>query len=94
LYLDNKLKSYNNIVTNIIHIGKSKWIILHSEVLKQLRLSLKSAVSISLDGNNIVIKAQPRQGWAEAAKRAHENGDDELLIPDVFEDEKFEDWTW
>lgn len=28
------------------------------------------------------------------AKRAHENGDDELLIPDVFEDEKFEDWTW
>ncbi|EDG5295803.1 AbrB/MazE/SpoVT family DNA-binding domain-containing protein, partial [Salmonella enterica subsp. enterica serovar Bovismorbificans] len=27
-------------------------------------------------------------------KRAHENGDDELLIPDVFEDEKFEDWTW
>ena len=65
-----------------------------SEILKQLRLSLKSAVSVSLDGNNIVIKAQPRQGWAEAAKRAHENGDDELLIPDVFEDEKFEDWTW
>ena len=39
-------------------------IVLPSEVLKQLRLSLKSAVSISLDGNNIVIKAQPRQGWA------------------------------
>ena len=34
-----------------------------------------------------MIKAQPRQGWAEAAKRAHENGDDKLLIPDVFEDE-------
>ena len=81
-------------VTNIIQIGNSKGIILPSETLKQLRLSLKSAVSISLDGNNIVIKAQPRQGWAEAAKRAHENGDDELLIPDVFEDEKFEDWTW
>ena len=81
-------------VTNIIQIGNSKGIILPSEILKQLRLSLKSAVSISLDGNNIVIKAQPRQGWAEAAKRAHENGDDELLIPDVFEDEKFEDWTW
>ena len=60
-------------VTNIIQIGNSKGIILPSEILKQLRLSLKSAVSISLDGNNIVIKAQPRQGWAEAAKRAHEN---------------------
>jgi len=57
-------------VTNIIQIGNSKGIILPSEILKQLRLSLKSAVSISLDGNNIVIKAH------------------------VFEDEKFEDWTW
>ena len=81
-------------VTNIIQIGNSKGIILPSEVLKQLRLSLKSAVSISLDGNNFVIKAQPRQGLAEAAKRAHENFYYELLIPDVFEDEKFEDWTW
>ena len=34
-------------VTNIIQIGNSKGIILPSEVLKQLRLSLKSAVSIS-----------------------------------------------
>ena len=56
-------------VTNIIQIGNSKGIILPSEILKQLRLSLKSTVSVSLDGNNIVIKAQPRQGWAEAAKR-------------------------
>ena len=34
-------------VTNIIQIGNSKGIILPSEVLKQLRLSLKSAVRIS-----------------------------------------------
>ena len=36
------------------------------------------------------------QTIAEVLKKieAHENGDDELLIPDVFEDEKFEDWTW
>lgn len=81
-------------VTNIIQIGNSKGVILPSELLKRLSLSLKSAVNISIDGDSIVIKAQPRQGWAEAAKCAHENGDDELLIPDVFEDEKFEDWTW
>ena len=42
-------------VTNIIQIGNSKGIILPSEILKQLRLSLKSTVSVSLDGNNIVI---------------------------------------
>ena len=81
-------------VTNIIQNGNIKGIILPSEILKQLRMSLKSAMSIALDENNIVIKAQQRQGWAEADKRAHENGDDELLIPDVFEDEKVEDWTW
>lgn len=41
-----------------------------------------------------MIKAQPRQGWEEDAKRLHAEGGDELLIPDVFEDETFEDWTW
>ena len=51
-------------VTNIIQIGNSKGIILPSEILKQLRLSLKSTVSVSLDGNNIVIKAQPQIGRA------------------------------
>lgn len=81
-------------ITNIIQIGNSKGVILSSDLLRRLGLSLKSAVNISVEGDSIVIKAQPRQGWAEAAKRAHENGDDKLLIPDVFEDEKFEDWTW
>jgi len=80
--------------TNIIQIGNSKGIILPVEILKQLKLSLKSAVSISLEDNNIVIKAQPRQGWEEDAKRLHAEGNDNLFTPDVFEDEKFEDWTW
>ena len=40
-------------VTNIIQIGNSKGIILPSEILKQLRLSLKSAVSISLDDKKV-----------------------------------------
>ena len=42
---------------------------------------------------------QPRKGWAEAFKEMHEAGEDKLLIPDGFEDEKFltdpeEDWNW
>ena len=81
-------------VTNIIQIGNSKGVILPSDLLKRLSLSLKSAVSVSLDGSSIVIKAQPRQGWVEDAKRLHAEGGDELLIPDVFNDENFEDWTW
>lgn len=32
---------------------------------------------------------EPRKGWGEAFQRMHENGDDLLLIDDVFEDENF-----
>ena len=37
-------------------------------------------------------EAYPRTGWAEAAKQAHLNGEDKLLIDDVFIDEKMEEW--
>ncbi len=36
----------------------------------------------------------PSQGWEEDAMRLHAEGNDKLFTPDVFEDEKFEDWTW
>lgn len=32
-------------------------------------------------------KRKPREGWDQAFKEMHENGDDELLIDDVFLDE-------
>ena len=36
-----------------------------------------------------------RKGWAAAAaKKAHANGEDKLLVADVFEDETTEDWQW
>ncbi len=35
---------------------------------------------------------KPREGWAEAFQQMHENGDDTLLIDDVFDDETFEEW--
>lgn len=80
--------------TNIIQIGNSKGIILPSALLRKLRLTLKSAVTITLDDDTIVIKKQPRQGWAEAAQQAHKNGDDQLVIPDVFPGENTEEWQW
>ncbi len=36
---------------------------------------------------------EPRKGWEKAFKQMHENGDDELLMDDVFEDENFEEWN-
>jgi hypothetical protein len=34
---------------------------------------------------------QKRKGWAQAVQEMTKNGDDELIIPDVFEDEELED---
>jgi hypothetical protein len=34
----------------------------------------------------------PRKGWAGAAAKMAASGDDGLLIPDVLEDENFEEW--
>lgn len=80
--------------TNIISIGNSKGVILPSSILKELKLSLKSSVQILVENDTIVIKAAPRQGWEEAAMEMRTNGDDKLLMPDVFENENLEEWTW
>lgn len=34
-----------------------------------------------------------RKGWGEAFQQMHENGDDLLLIDDVFDDENFAEWS-
>ena len=36
----------------------------------------------------------PRDGWAAAAKQAHADGEDKLMIDEVFSDETMEDWQW
>jgi antitoxin MazE len=36
---------------------------------------------------------EPRKGWDKAFQKMHENGDDLLLIYDVFDDEYFAGWS-
>jgi len=48
-------------------------------------------LELSVENNVIILKPvhkKPREGWAEAAKRCHELGDDKLLIHDVWEDDE------
>jgi len=40
----------------------------------------------------IKSKTKPRKNWEQAFKQMHENGDDQLLIDDVFSDESLEEW--
>ena len=54
-------------------------------------VKLKSFVhSMNLSMRELKPNVCVRAGWADAAKKMHECGDDQLLIDDVFDDEIFE----
>lgn len=82
--------------SSIIKIGNSNGLILPADILKSLNLGLKSLVTITMEDDSIVIKPAARSGWAQAAVACHEVGEDNSLIPDTFEEDKFveEEWTW
>lgn len=75
-------------------IGNSKGIVIPQKFLKTLQTDNEEIV-IEVDEKGILLKSNdqsPRKGWAKAFKRMAKNGDDTLLVPDVFEDEIFEKW--
>lgn len=76
----------------VINIGNSKGLIIPAEILRKLKLHARSVVSIFVHDNSIVIEPAPRQGWEEVAKKCHQNGDDSLLMPDVFDEEEALPW--
>ena len=80
--------------TNIINIGESQGIILPSALLRQLNITPNSLVEVEIENGNIIIKPNPRQGWAEAAKRMHVEKHDELLSEDFPNKFEREEWTW
>jgi antitoxin MazE len=103
VYMENSYYICNNICnttrkrktmrTSIIKIGNSSGIIIPRGVMRTLGLTERSSVTMQIETDVIVIKKTPaRSGWEEAAQKMRMNGDDELLLPDVFEDEVFEEW--
>ena len=75
-------------------IGNSKGIVIPQKYLKIVGGD-KDEIDVEVDKKGILLKSNndvPRKGWAKAFKRMAKNGDDKLLIPDVFEDETFEEW--
>lgn len=79
--------------TSIIKIGNSSGIIIPRGVMRTLGLTERSSVMMQVETDGIVIKKTPaRSGWEEAAQKMSMNGDAELLLPDVFEEDVFEEW--
>lgn len=77
---------------SIIPIGNSKGIRLSKTLLE--KYNIKDTVELILEKGYIIIrpKKSPRLGWDKAFKRMNKNGDDKLLMNDVFEDEDFTEW--
>lgn len=76
----------------IVSIGNSKGIRIPKAVLDKYQM--KDSVEVEMHDDAIVLKPirKPREGWEEAFRQMHQNGDDKLLIPDVFDDETWETW--
>ena len=75
----------------IINIGNSKGIRLSKTILEKYSISDK--IELIFEKGYIILKptTKPRKNWEQAFSEMHLNGDDELLIDDVFEDENFEE---
>jgi antitoxin MazE len=78
----------------IIRIGNALGIRLPKSLLK--KAGLTGEVEIVVRNGAIVISsaARPRAGWYEAAKFAHERGDDVLLDPPTSTRFDNEAWKW
>ena len=81
--------------SSIRKIGNSRGVILPQSFLKECLID--DEVSIEVKDNHIIISAPDdikRKGWEEAFKEMAANGDDQLVIPDLFDDEEIPDWKW
>ena len=78
---------------SVVNIGNSKGIRLSKTILE--KYNIQDKIEIILETDYIILKtqAEPRKNWEKAFQEMHKNGDDQLLIDDVFDDENFEEWN-
>jgi antitoxin MazE len=77
---------------SIIKIGNSKGLRLTKAILE--RYNITDKIELILEKGQIILRpiSEPRSGWDKSFQKMHENGDDQLFLDDVFEDENFDEW--
>ena len=77
---------------SIVKIGNSRGFRINKALLE--KYNIKDKVELILEKGQIIIRpiAEPRKGWDKAFRDMHTNGDDQLLMGDVFDDEDLEEW--
>jgi antitoxin MazE len=83
--------------TKLVPIGNSKGIRLPRAVIEQC--SLGDEIELLVKKDHLVVRSarKPREGWEEAFKQMHENGDDQLLDEEDAHTETEVDrreWKW
>lgn len=75
---------------SVIQVGNSKGIRLSKAILEKYQITDK--VELIFENDYIVLKpvAEPRKNWEESFAEMHRNGDDNLLMDSVFEDESWD----
>jgi antitoxin MazE len=78
---------------SIIQIGNSKGFRLSKTLIE--KYNIKDKVELILEKGYIILKpiSTPRKNWEKSFIEMSENGDDQLLFNDVFEDENLEEWN-
>jgi antitoxin MazE len=78
----------------IVKIGSSIGVILPNLIVRDFSLQAGKSLDLSiLNDTDILLKKKiPREGWDLAAQELHRENGDQLLLPDVFEDEILDEW--
>lgn len=80
--------------THLVRIGNSRGVRLPKVLIEQA--GLEDEVELEVRGSTIVIGARSgvRRGWADAARRLHEDGLDDLVGPSTATSFDDEEWKW
>jgi antitoxin MazE len=75
---------------SVVQIGNSKGIRLSKTILEKYHIEDK--LELVLEDGYIILKpiTEPRKNWSEAFAEMHRNGDDNLLIDSVLENENWD----
>jgi antitoxin MazE len=80
--------------TKIIRIGNSRGVRIPKPLLLEAGLEDQVVLRVVEDGIVIEAAAEPRAGWAEAARTLNERGGDAILDGTVPTDFDEKEWSW
>lgn len=77
---------------SVVKIGNSRGIRFSKTIIE--RYNIRDTVELIMGKSHLIIKPleKPRKGWGKAFMEMHANGDDELILPEIFEEENPEEW--